>query len=224
MIAVVGGFFAMRFFNAQNDILGGGSSIEILDLDTSEVTEEDKDDHIVPPYHPRFLSIPSIGVNRVRILEMGVTQPNAQGAQQIEAPVGIHDVAWFNCQINPIVANRCAVPQKPGSIDTTRASVINGHACFSTTYRCVFDRLSELRNGDKIIVELGNGTEITYTVRLVEIRALEDVDMAKVLRPIEFGREGLNLITCAGEFSGLRDSQGVLTASQRVLVYTIRED
>ena len=222
-LAVASGFFAIRFWLQDND-LGNMSSIEVLDLDTREITEEEKDDHIVPPDHPRFLSIPSIGINRVRILGMGVTHPNEQGAQQMETPVGIHDVAWFNCQINPIAENRCALAQKPGSGNTVQASVMNAHACFSTTYTCVFDRLAELRNGDEIIVELGDGTEITYIVRLVEIRELENVDMAKVMRPIEAGLEGLNLITCAGEFDGARDSQGVLTANQRVLVYTIRED
>ena len=220
---VVCGFLIYKFFNDTRFQYEGTDSVEVLDLDTTEITDEEKDAYKVSPEKPRYLSMKSIGVERARIIEVGVLSPNADGVQQMDAPKNTSDVGWYNCQINPIVDNRCADPALPGGGDTSQAAIIDGHTCFSTTYACVFDKLRSLRINDAVMVELGDGTILNYIVKKVEIRELDSVDMNALMKPIEPGKEGLNFISCAGYYQGATDANGVLTASQRVLVWTILE-
>ncbi|MCL1876946.1 class F sortase [Candidatus Saccharibacteria bacterium] len=226
---VVCSFLLIRFFTSDdrpND--DGIDATEVLNLDTKEVTEEDKDEYTVAPNRPRYLFMPSIGVERARVKEIGLKQPNAQGFQQMEAPSNIYDVGWYNCQKNPVVAQRCLAepggePVVPGGGDMENAVIMDGHTCFSKTFVCIFDNLSNLKAGDTATVQLGDGTKINYVVKKVEIKNLDDVDMVALSHPIESGKEGMNLITCIGRYNGATDANGALTASQRVLVWTVRE-
>jgi LPXTG-site transpeptidase (sortase) family protein len=93
---------------------------------------------------------------------------------------------------------------------------LDGHSC--TGNNCIFDNLTGLKNGAKIIIERGDGEKITYIVKEVAVVRLADVDMNKMMRPIVPNQEGLNLITCAGNWTA-RDSQGVVTMDKRVMVF-----
>lgn len=223
-IFIIGGFWAahllrQRELNDNNDL--DVDPIELLGLEKIDVTDAEKDNYVVAPDKPRYLSIPKIGVDRARILEIGVSKPNDKGIQQMDAPNTTADVGWYNCAKNPIAEKRCGKPKIPGDGNVNNAAVIDGHTCFSNTVVCVFDKLKDLRNGDSLTVEMGDGTILNYVVKKVEIKELADVDMSKVMKPIESGQDGLNFISCAGKYQGARDSSGVLTASQRVLVYAI---
>lgn len=187
-----------------------------LDLITDPVSDSEKKSYTVPDIRPRYLTIPSIGINQARIQEIGLLSPNGDGGQQMDAPQNIHDAGWYNCQNNPIVANRCAKPVLPGDGDIEYAAVIDGHSC--SPDGCMFDNLGKMKDGDDIAVQLGSGTIIHYEVKHVEIIKLADVDMAKVMRPIEQGRPGLNIITCEGRWTS-RDSRGVATMDNRAIVY-----
>jgi LPXTG-site transpeptidase (sortase) family protein len=193
-----------------------------LDISTEPVSEKERDEYTVPPERPRYIHIPAVNIAKARLIALGVKAPGATGQQQLDVPKSIADVGWYDCRINPVADKRCAQTTLPGAGNTEIASVLTGHTCFSRTMSCVFDSISKLKRGDTITIELGNGNKINYAVRRVETIPLADVDMAKAMRPIESGKEGLTLITCAGTYRGAVDANGVPTADKRVLVYAIR--
>lgn len=144
---------------------------------------------------PRALTIEKLGV-KARILPMGV---NRDGSMQ--APVGIYDSGWYMGSA------------RPGSAG---AAVIDGHAS-GPTREGLFASLDKLALGDKVSVERGNGSLVNYEVIYTETVALDAVDMNQVLLPRGNSKEGLNLITCTGQW--LKEKN---TYDHRVIVYTKR--
>jgi LPXTG-site transpeptidase (sortase) family protein len=144
---------------------------------------------------PRILSIDSIGV-RARVVPMGVNPDNS-----LQAPVNIYDSGWYNAS---------AQPGQPG------AAVIDAHAS-GPTRQGLFAYLDTMQNGDRVKVERGDGQVFEYDVVAVETMALDAIDMQKVLKPYGDATEGLNLITCTGQW--LQEQR---TYNQRAIVYTKR--
>lgn len=144
---------------------------------------------------PRVLSIESIGV-RARVLPMGINPDNS-----LQAPINIYDSGWYNAS---------AKPGQPG------ASVIDAHAS-GPTRQGLFAYLDTMKNGDRVKVERGDGQVFEYEVVAVEKVGLAAIDMEKVVQPYEGVSEGLNLITCTGQW--LKDQR---TYDQRAIVYTKR--
>ena len=87
---------------------------------------------------------------------------------------------------------------------------------------CVFNNLARLQKGATITLQLGDASNINYVVQEVDTASLNQVDMNKMLKPIVSGRNGLNLITCAGDWT-TKDSRGRATMNQRVEVYAIQQ-
>jgi len=220
-IGLVGGYLLAEHFNMFNlrDIRLEKIRNEQLGIDAEAPDNSGSPDCMAEPDDPRFLTIPSIGVNRACIVPIGVLSPDASGGQQLDAPKSYHDIGWYNCQINPIVSGRCAQPIRPGDGNTATAAIMDGHSC--TGNNCIFDNLPALKNGDQIIIERGDGKEIEYIVQEVSVVKLANVDMTKMMRPIVPNHEGLNLITCAGRWTA-HDSQGVVTMDKRVMVFASR--
>lgn len=223
VFVIIGYFVAQHFLEGIHQEELFKEHLGTLDISAAPVTEKERDEYNVAPDHPRYIHIPSIGVNKARVLALGLKKVGADGKQQLDSPKNISDVGWYDCGINPIAEKRCDNPTLPGAGITDIAAILTGHTCFSRTLRCVFDSISKLKNGDSIIIERGDGEKINYTVRQVEVMNLADVDMAKAMRPIKPGEEGLTLITCAGTYQGAMDANGVPTADKRVLVYAVRD-
>lgn len=195
--------------------------IESLGVSTEPISQKDVDSYKVNPEAPKYMSISAAGVSKARAIALGVKSPTEDGSQQLDAPKTTSDVGWYDCRINPIESKRCSTPKSPGDGNTETAALFDAHTCFSRTMTCVFDRISQLKNGNKIIIQLGNDKKLIYSVKKVDILNLADVDMKKAMTPLESGEEGLTLITCAGTYKGAVDASGVPTASKRVLVYAI---
>lgn len=174
--------------NGGGVVLGEGQ-------DETEVTESAVDKYQVAADLPRVLSIDKIGV-RARVLPMSV---NSDGS--LQAPVNIYDTGWYGASA------------KPGQVG---AALIDAHAS-GATRAGVFAYIDTLKIGDQMSVEMGDGTKYTYKVTHKETVALDDVDMAKLLLPHGTATEGLNLITCTGEWVEEKK-----TYDHRVLVYTER--
>jgi len=219
---LAGSYFLIEHFNlfGLHDVALEQLRSEQLSLETKPVTEQDKDTYTVAPAYPRYLTIDAAGIKKARVMALGLLKPDSSGAQQIDAPKNIYDVGWWNCQINPVASKKCAQPILPGGGDTSSAAVIDGHSC--TGQNCVFNNLPKLKAGDKIVVERGDGTTVNYTVREVDIVPLNQIDMNRLMKPLAAGREGLNLITCAGSWTA-KDAQGVPTMDKRVMVFAIRD-
>ena len=144
---------------------------------------------------PRALYVDKLGI-AARVLPMGV---NPDGAMQ--APINIFDSGWYSGS---------AKPGTPGAV------VIDAHAS-GPTRQGLFAYLNTLVVGDVVTIERGDGTKLSYKVVQTETVALDAVDMAKVLLPHGTATEGLNLITCDGQWL---QSSG--TYDKRTIVYTER--
>lgn len=144
---------------------------------------------------PRVITIEKLGV-KARVLQMNV---NSDGSMQ--SPINIFDAGWYTGSVKP---------GQPG------ASIIVGHAS-GTTLGGVFNKLETLNAGDTISVERGDGKILRYQVIKKQTVKLSDVDMNSFIRPADGVSEGLNLMTCAGEW--IKNSQ---TRNSRVMIFTKR--
>lgn len=183
------------------------------------ISQRDIDNYKVQSNYPRMLTISSLGVN-ARMAPLGLLAPQ-NGTQQLDVPRNVYDTGWYDCTINPVAAKRCATKKLPGDQNIATASLIDGHSCEGYNVPCVFNKLSRIQVSATITVELGDGEKLNYTVKEVDVVPLAQVDMAKMMRPIESGRDGLNLITCAGNWTA-KDSRGHNSMDQRVEVYAVR--
>jgi sortase (surface protein transpeptidase) len=142
---------------------------------------------------PRYLAIPSIGVPKSRVLALGA---NAKG--QIAAPDNLYDIGWYKAG------------GKPGQAG---AMFMYGHVSGWRANGIFYD-LSKLRAGDTISVTRGDNKAYTFKIAAIKHYPVNQVDMNAVLSPVTRGREGLNLMTCAGE---LDEATGEF--SERLVVF-----
>lgn len=163
--------------------------------DEAQVPKDAVKEYKVAPTMPRVITIPKANVY-ARLLPMDVNPDNS-----MQSPINIYDAGWYTGS---------AKPGDPG------AAVIDAHAS-GLTRLGLFAYLDTLKNGDLVHAERGDGQKYTYEVVHVEKVAKDKVDMQKLLRPYDNGAQGLNLITCAGEY--LKDEK---TFDHRVIVYTKR--
>ncbi|GEM_PF-762578 len=147
---------------------------------------------------PRALTITKLGV-AARIMPMGLNKDNS-----MQSPVNINDSGWYTGSA------------KPG---TTGAMVIDGHssATNSAEHLGLFNNLDSLTNGDIVSIEKGDGSKLSYKVVFKETVKLDAIDMHKVMLPYGTATEGLNLITCAGQWNAKNT-----TLDHRTVVYTER--
>lgn len=188
LIALLGltGWYAYRWYS-EGEVppipLPAGIIVQAdTSIDESDVTPDQVAEHVVPATNPRYISIPSIGVGQTRVLPVGVTESGELGV-----PANINDAAWYN---------QSATPGSGGAV------LIDGHNG-GVTRNGVFAKLGTLSRGDTIVVERGDGETFTYAVREVQSMPLEQVNdtgMAMMLKSAQEGVEGLNLITCDGNW------------------------
>ena len=151
-------------------------------VDETDVTEQMKQAWKVAADRPRFLSIPSLDIDRARVWEVGL---NNKG--RLLVPENIFDVGWYRSS------------GKPGAGGTL---LIDGHNG-GPTMEGVFKHLPELNIGDSITIERGDGKFFRYQVVENEQVPLSESDayMTKAMTSPEVGRESLTLITCSGVWS-----------------------
>lgn len=162
-------------------------------------TEEEKQQYEVAPGLPRALYINNIEVMGAKILPLGLDNTGA-----IAAPDSIYDVGWYKNSA------------QPGS--GKGAVVLDGHVRGVNDPKGVFYKLKDLKVGEKIVIEKGDGSRISYTVHETEILPVEKVDMHKVMRSQQADIEGLSIITCGGKYDYSRE-----LFEDRVIVYALRD-
>ena len=152
------------------------------ELIETEPTEQEVREYVVAPDRPRYLSISKLGINKARILPMGV---NASG--ELDTPRNIFDVGWYEAS------------GKPGQGGTM---VIDGHNGGPHVLG-VFKNLPNLVSGDIITVERGDG--VIYNYKVVENQSIllseADAYMATAAKSPQPGKESVTLISCTGEWS-----------------------
>lgn len=144
------------------------------------------------PVVPARIEIPSLGVNA----KVESVAKDSEGRMDI--PKNYMNAAWYN--LGP----------KPGEDGN---SVVAGHLDTPTGGKSIFYSISQLKNGDEIIVIDENSNKYTYAVFEVANYSDNSFPIEKV-----FGKtkgKYLNLITCAGVFD--KSSQNY---SNRTVVYS----
>lgn len=152
-------------------------------VDESPVNLAMINEYKVPATHPRYITIPSLGIDRARVQSVGLTKNN-----MLDTPKNISDTAWYN---------KSALPgQGYGQ------TVIDGHNG-GVSRDGVFAKLDKLKKNDEIIIERGDGKKITYYVTENKTELLKDVNetgMKRLMTPYVTSSGGLGLITCAGNW------------------------
>lgn len=152
-------------------------------VDESPLTQTDIDGYNVPANHPRYISIPALGIKNARVQTVGLT-----GNNTLDTPKNISDTAWYT---------KSAMPgQGYGAV------VIDGHNG-GITRNGVFADLNTLKNDDEITVERGDGKKIVYKVvenKTMTLQQANTTGMKDLLTPYDSSKEGLGLITCAGKW------------------------
>ena len=164
-----------------------------------EPTEQEVREYTVAADRPRYLTIKKIGVNRTRVLAMGV---NSKG--ELDTPRNIYDVGWYESS------------GKPGQGGTL---IIDGHNGGPHAYG-ILKRLPDLAVGDLVTVERGDGAIYNYSVvENVEV-ALDQANayMSTAAQSPESGRESLTLISCTGEWSQQQETYLSRQFARAVLV------
>lgn len=153
------------------------------EVDESPVTLAMIRQYTVPANQPRYISIPSLNIQNARVQSVGVTKDN-----MLDTPKNISDTAWYNKSATP--------GQGYGSV------IVDGHNG-GITRNGVFVNLDKLRKNDEIIIERGDGKKFKYSVMENKTETLKETNasgMQRLMTPYDKNKEGLGLITCAGNW------------------------
>lgn len=157
------------------------------EVNEEDITEQQKQEWHVAADRPRYLSIEKLGIDRARIIEIGV---NYEG--RLQTPASIFDVGWYRSS---------AKPGQGGVI------LLDGHNG-GPTKEGVFKHLPELSAGDIITIERGDGKFFRYEV--VENKSVSlaeaDAGMKNMMTAVIPGRESLSIITCTGDWSQVQQT------------------
>lgn len=184
VIALAYAYFGVRWYNTgELSPLPLPVSAADSSIDETPVTNKQVEEYTVPAEQPRYIEIPSIGVAKTRVTRVGVTSRN-----MLDVPKNIDDAAWY------------AKSTTPGS--GVGAVLIDGHNG-GVSRNGVFAKLGDLKEGDQISVERGDGKVFSYEVYDVRDMPLEQVNktgMKEMMYSAEPAKEGLSLITCSGKW------------------------
>lgn len=176
-------------------------------VDETEITKEDKDNHNVPAENPRFISIPALGIDKSRVVQIGLIGDT----KQLDSPISIFDTGWYEASAKPGIG--------------AGALLLDGHNG-GPSKGGVYDKLGDLEVGSEIIVERGDGKKFTYKVTENNQVTLEQANdknhksgMAAMTRSSDPSKQGLNIITCVGNW--LPDQK---TFDQRVMLRAVLSD
>ena len=164
-----------------------GTVSQPVEVDETEPTEDEIGEYTVDPDKPRYLTVEKLGITKARILEVGLSPEG-----QMLTPYNIFDVGWYNGSA------------KPGTRGT---SIIDGHNG-GPHILGVFKNLPDLAEGDRITIEMGDGTIYNYEIRdnITVPLAEADEKMLYAAQSPEEGKESITLITCTGEWSQVQQT------------------
>ncbi len=171
------------------------------DVDSTEVTEQQKIEWVVAPDKPRYFTIPYLGIYNARIVELGL-----KGEGEMATPHYAGDVGWYTGSGSVL----------PGQQGVTFMNAHGGDLGYG-----IFRTLPKLPVGETIKVEMGDGRVFNY--RVVESTRREIGDSANdymqtAFTPLDATGNTLTLVTCTGDWL-----QSLYTYKERLFVRAILE-
>lgn len=207
LIGYTGFYIYANFIQTKDTNSNTNEAIASHEVDETEVTQEKKDDYQVPnPSFPRYLSIPSLKISNARVVQIGTIRNTGQ----LDSPKSIYDAGWY----------------MKSSLPGTRkgAVLIDGHNG-GPTKGGIFENLGNLSKGSEIVIERGDGQRITYQVVDNREMSVEDINnennplgMKTMLNSMDPKKEGLNMITCVGDWDYAKN-----TFNKRVMLRAVRK-
>ena len=207
LIGYTGFYLYVNFIQTKDISSSSGQTVASHEVDETEVTQEKKDDYQVPnPSFPRYLSIPSLKISNARVVQIGTNKNTGQ----LDSPKSIYDAGWYT---------------KSGLPGAGKGAVlIDGHNG-GPTKGGIFENLGSLSKGSEIIIERGDGQRITYQVADNREMSVEDINnesnplgMKTMLNSMDPKKEGLNMITCVGDWDYAKN-----TFNKRVMLRAVRK-
>ena len=207
LIGYTGFYIYVNFIQTKDISSSSSQTVASHEVDETEVTQEKKDDYQVPnPSFPRYLSIPSLKISNARVVQIGTIKDTGQ----LDSPKSIYDAGWYT---------------KSGLPGAGKGAVlIDGHNG-GPTKGGIFENLVSLSKGSEIIIERGDGQRITYQVADNREMSVEDINnesnplgMKTMLNSIDPKKEGLNMITCVGDWDYSKN-----TFNKRVMLRAVRK-
>lgn len=207
LIGYTGFYIYVNFIQTKDISSSSSQTVASHEVDETEVTQEKKDDYQVPnPSFPRYLSIPSLKISNARVVQIGTIKDTGQ----LDSPKSIYDAGWYT---------------KSGLPGAEKGAVlIDGHNG-GPTKGGIFENLGSLSKGSEIIIERGDGQRITYQVVDNREMSVEDINnesnplgMKTMLNSIDPKKEGLNMITCVGDWDYAKN-----TFNKRVMLRAVRK-
>ncbi len=207
LIGYTGFYIYVNFIQTKDISSSSSQTVASHEVDETEVTQEKKDDYQVPnPSFPRYLSIPSLKISNARVVQIGTIKDTGQ----LDSPKSIYDAGWYT---------------KSGLPGAGKGAVlIDGHNG-GPTKGGIFENLGSLSKGSEIIIERGDGQRITYQVVDNREMSVEDINnesnplgMKTMLNSIDPKKEGLNMITCVGDWDYAKN-----TFNKRVMLRAVRK-
>lgn len=207
LIGYTGFYIYVNFIQTKDISSSSGQTVASHEVDETEVTQEKKDDYQVPnPSFPRYLSIPSLKISNARVVQIGTIKDTGQ----LDSPKSIYDAGWYT---------------KSGLPGAGKGAVlIDGHNG-GPTKGGIFENLGSLSKGSEIIIERGDGQRITYQVVDNREMSVEDINnesnplgMKTMLNSMDPKKEGLNMITCVGDWDYAKN-----TFNKRVMLRAVRK-
>ena len=183
---VLCGWFGYRYYalGEQPPVPIPMAAVAQPDVIEEQVPDDEKSQHLVSASYPRFLSIESLAIDRSRIFPVGVVEQTGE----LDTPPNIHDTGWFE---------ESALPG-----DGLGAMLMDGHNG-GPTQDGVFKQLPDLQIGAEIVIERGDGQKFTYRTESVEVVSLEELNdggMNELANSINADAQGLNIISCTGNW------------------------
>lgn len=207
LIGYTGFYIYVNFIQTKDISSSSSQTVASHEVDETEITQEKKDDYQVPnPSFPRYLSIPSLKISNARVVQIGTIKDTGQ----LDSPKSIYDAGWYT---------------KSGLPGAGKGAVlIDGHNG-GPTKGGIFENLGSLSKGSEIIIERGDGQRITYQVADNREMSVEDINnesnplgMKTMLNSMDPKKEGLNMITCVGDWDYAKN-----TFNKRVMLRAVRK-
>ena len=207
LIGYTGFYLYVNLIQTKDISSSSSQTVASHEVDETEVTQEKKDDYQVPnPSFPRYLSIPSLKISNARVVQIGTIKNTGQ----LDSPKSIYDAGWYT---------------KSGLPGAGKGAVlIDGHNG-GPTKGGIFENLGSLSKGSEIIIQRGDGQRITYQVADNREMSVEDINnesnplgMKTMLNSMDPKKEGLNMITCVGDWDYSKN-----TFNKRVMLRAVRK-
>jgi sortase (surface protein transpeptidase) len=174
---------SLQFFHRHQAISGPAA----LDLKQTVTRSTNKPDEAkvdpkdpgydVPPDQPKTIILPTLGVSGL-IQKVGVDEQH-----RIAVPGNINVAGWY---VNSVK------PGQPG------LSIIDGHV-HGVYAPGIFEKLGQLKAGDPLAIEFGDGHTVKFTVVSREDMSAEDANQKIYHKDTPINAQ-LNLMTCSGTY------------------------